>query len=96
MLTQASTKGFESHSFHQNRLSTRRQRGSMGLGSLIGLTLVPSTSDTSDAEISESGEGRALRSARRACCFCDLAIWSCLCCSERVISVIDRVFSPTK
>lgn len=85
-LTPASTNGFDNHSFHQNLLSTLRQSGSIGLGSLIGLIFVPSVSISSDIGPPASGDGSALRSASKACCFCDLAFCSCLCCSDRVIS----------
>ena len=73
IITPASINGFKSHSFHQNRLSTRLQRGRVGFGSNSGLIFVPSTeSSSSDGELIDSGEGRALRSAKSACCCCDL------------------------
>ena len=81
--TPESMNGRESHSFHQNCLSTRRHRGSVGDGSAntftfpsVGLRCVSSM---------------AFRSASSAFCFRDFAMSSCFRCSDRVMSaIIDR------
>lgn len=79
MLTPASIKGLDIHSFHQNCLSTRRHRGRAGLGSMKG-TAVDSRDCPSDFL------SRAPRPARSSCCFWSFMDSSRLCWSDRVRS----------
>lgn len=78
--TPASMNGLDTHSFHQNCLSTRRHRGREGYGSAIGEYL-PSIVLRGTSELAS-----APRPASRSCCFCDFNTSSCLCCNERVRS----------
>jgi hypothetical protein len=76
--------GFDSHSFHQNCLSTRRQRGSDGYGSPDALTLSNLCVDC--GLTGDSLPGKASNSASSVYSFRDLESRSCLCCRERVMS----------
>jgi hypothetical protein len=77
--TPASMNGFDRCSFHQNCRSTRRHSGSVGKGSA-------NTSTSSPLAIVWVDGSRASSSASRTFCFRVLAICSCLCCRECVIS----------
>lgn len=78
--TPASMNGFESHSFHQNSRLTRLQSGSVENGSTRG-------SDLESGCSIEGSEGSALSLASKFSSVRDLRNWSCLFCSDLVISV---------
>lgn len=71
-VTPLSMKGFESHSFHQNRRSTRRQSGRAADGSA-------NTSTVSRTGLSRCESSRMLSVSRSAFCVLALSISSCLC-----------------
>ena len=82
--------GFDSHSFHQNCLSTRRQRGRVGYSSLDALTL--SILCVMDCGLlGRVVSGKASNSASSASSFRDLESRSCLCCKDRVMSEEMRI-----